>query len=76
MLDKIAGWFLPKFQFNVNVDAVTTYLGLADALIVAALTYAATGGDYHNPVFYLGLAKALQSAYSGYWTNKAPKPAA
>lgn len=77
MVQQIMGWVVEKFGFkvpgflaNMDKDQVTTYLGLIDALVVALITELATGNDPSNPLTWLGYAKALKEAYSGWATNK------
>jgi hypothetical protein len=68
----------------MNSDQLTTYLGLAQAIGTAAVTFYTTASsegaiDLKNPIFWMGLAVAVLMGVKGYWTNKhltpAPTPA-
>jgi uncharacterized membrane protein len=65
----------------VNTDKLTTYLGLAQAIGVAAVTFYTTSSDgalsLTSPMFWVGMAVAILMAVKGYFTNKAAaEPAA
>ncbi len=64
----------------MNSDNLTTYLGLAQAIGAAAVTFYTTASadgsiDLKNPVFWMGLAVSVLMAVKGYWTNKHLTPA-
>lgn len=79
---KLLEWFKVsptiKVLAGLDKDKLTTYLGLVNALSTAALTYMLSplAGDLSSVVFWFGMAKALQAAWSGWATNKAAKSAA
>lgn len=63
----------------MNSDQITTYLGLAQAIGAAAVTFYTTSSadgslDLHNPIFWMGLAVSVIMAVKGYWTNKHVTP--
>ena len=67
----------------MNSDSLTTYLGLAQAIGTAAVTFYTTASaegniDLKNPVFWMGMAVATIMGVKGYFTNKhltqAPMP--
>ncbi len=63
----------------MNTDKITTWLGLGQAIVVAAITFYTTASaegsvDLANPVFWAGLVAAAFMAVKGYYTNKATLP--
>jgi uncharacterized membrane protein len=58
----------------MNTDKLTTYLGLAQAIGVAAVTFYTTSSDgslsLTSPMFWVGMAVAILMAVKGYFTNK------
>lgn len=56
----------------MNTDKITTYLGLAKALITGIGGVAWTGADFHNPIFWGSVLYSVFSAFQGFLTNKAP----
>lgn len=65
----------------MDTNKVTSWLGLAQAIGVAAVTFYTTaqdGGaiDWASPMFYIGLAVAVLVAVKAYYTNKPSAPSA
>lgn len=63
----------------MSTDSLTTYLGLAQAVGTAAVTFYTTASadgtvSLTNPLFWLGMAVAVLMAVKGYFTNKAALP--
>lgn len=68
----------------MSTDTLTTYLGLAQAIGVAAVTFYTTADEgslsLKSPMFWIGMAVAVLVAVKAYFTNKAtilaeaPKP--
>ena len=70
----------------MNTDNLTTWLGVAQAAGVAAVTFYTTSSEdgtlnLKSPAFWLGLIVSVLVAIKAYWTNKtvvsasAPTPA-
>jgi len=65
----------------MNTDTTTSWLGLAQAIGVAAVDFYATANadgsiGWKNPMFYVGMAVAVLMAVKGYYTNKPSVPSA
>ena len=65
----------------MNTDTVTSWLGLAQAIGAAALTFYMTSQDdgsfgWTNPMFWVGFSVAVLMAVKGYYTNKPSVPSA
>jgi len=64
----------------MSTDALTTWLGLAQAIGIAAVTfYTTASGDgtlsLTSPMFWIGMVVAILVAVKAYFTNKAAIPA-
>ncbi len=63
----------------MNTDKITNWLGLGQAVVVAAITFYTTANqdgsvDFTSPVFWAGLVVAVFVAVKAYYTNKAATP--
>lgn len=58
----------------MNNDKLTNYLGLAQAIGIAAVTFYTTSSDgalsLTDPMFWVGMAVAVLVAVKAYFTNK------
>lgn len=58
----------------MSTDSLTTYLGLAQAIGVAAVTFYSTADDGNlnlkSPMFWVGMAVTILVAVKAYFTNK------
>ena len=58
----------------MSTDKLTTYLGLAQAIGVAAVTFYTTSSEgslsLSSPMFWVGMGVAVLMAVKGYFTNK------
>ena len=64
----------------MNTDKLTTLLGLAQAIGVAAVTFYTTSEEgalsLKSPMFWVGMSVAILVAVKAYFTNKASAAAA
>jgi hypothetical protein len=58
----------------MSTDKLTTYLGLAQSVGVAAVTFYTTSAqgaiNLSDPMFWVGMGVAVLMAVKGYFTNK------
>lgn len=73
LLTKMLGWFAPKLTFleGVDKDKLTTYLGLAQGVIVVVIqAISEAGWDPTNPASWLAVAFAISTFVKSWATNK------
>ena len=63
----------------MSTDALTTYLGLAQSIGIAAVTFYTTASSdgtlsLTSPMFWVGMTVAILVAVKAYFTNKAALP--
>ena len=65
----------------MNTDKMTNWLGLAQAIGIAAVDFYATSNadgsfGWTNPIFWIGMVVAVLVAVKAYFTNKPSTPSA